>query len=65
MTQTDRHTDSELIAVAYRNGFIVDLSHHAGEGTGQIVANEPKDVARTVRNVMWLRSRATEIAGSA
>lgn len=59
MSLTVRRTDAERIAITYRNGFIVDLPHWAGEHTDQLVATELK---------MWLKQRArrdvAEIAGN-
>lgn len=49
MSLTVRRTDSERATVTYRNGFIVDLPHWAGEDTEQLVASELKH---------WLKQRA-------
>lgn len=49
MPLTVRRTDAERIAVTYRNGFIVDLPHWAGEETDPLVASELK---------LWLKQRA-------
>lgn len=49
MSLTVRRTDSERAAVTYRNGFIVDLPHWAGDDTDQLVASELKH---------WLKQRA-------
>lgn len=49
MSLTVRRTDGERAAVTYRNGFIVDLPHWAGEDTDQLVASELKH---------WLKQRA-------
>lgn len=40
MPLTVRRTDGERAAVTYRNGFIVDLPHWAGEDTDHLVASE-------------------------
>lgn len=40
MPLTVRRTDAERAAVTYRNGFIVDLPHWAGEDADQLVASE-------------------------
>jgi len=44
-----RRTDAERMATTYRNGFIVDLPHWAGDDADQLVASELK---------LWLRQRA-------
>ena len=49
MPLTVRRSDAERIAIAYRNGFIVDLPHWAGDDTDQLVASELKH---------WLKQRA-------
>ena len=49
MALTVRRTDAERIAITYRNGFIVDLPHWAGEETDHLVASELK---------LWLKQRA-------
>jgi predicted metal-dependent hydrolase len=49
MSLTVRHTDAARAAVTYRNGFIVDLPHWAGEDADQLVASELKH---------WLKQRA-------
>ena len=49
MPLTVRRTDAERIAITYRNGFIVDLPHWAGDETDRIVATELK---------LWLKQRA-------
>ncbi|ROT94835.1 M48 family peptidase [Altererythrobacter sp. FM1] len=49
MSLTVRRTDAERIAIAYRNGFIVDLPHWAGEDADPLVASELK---------LWLKQRA-------
>jgi len=49
MPLTVRRTDAERIAVAYRNGFIVDLPHWAGQDADHLVASELKH---------WLKQRA-------
>ena len=58
MPLTVRRTDAERIAISYRNGFIVDLPHWAGQDADQLVASELKH---------WLKQRArrdvNEIAG--
>jgi predicted metal-dependent hydrolase len=48
MPLTVRRTDSERAAVTYRNGFIVDLPHWAGEDPDHLVASELKH---------WLKQR--------
>lgn len=57
MPLTVRRTDAERIAIIYRNGFIVDLPHWAGQDVDRLVASELKH---------WLKQRArrdvTEIA---
>jgi predicted metal-dependent hydrolase len=49
MSLTVRRTDAERATVTYRNGFIVDLPHWAGEDADQLVASELKH---------WLKQRA-------
>lgn len=49
MPLTVRRTDAERAAVTYRNGFIVDLPHWAGEDADLLVASELKH---------WLKQRA-------
>lgn len=49
MSLTVRRTDAERAAVAYRNGFIVDLPHWAGDDADQLVVSELKH---------WLKQRA-------
>lgn len=49
MSLTVRRTDAERIAIAYRNGFIVDLPHWAGDDADHLVASELK---------LWLKQRA-------
>lgn len=49
MPLTVRRTDAARATVSYRNGFIVDLPHWAGEDTDQLVASELKH---------WLKHRA-------
>lgn len=49
MPLTVRRTDAERAAVTYRNGFIVDLPHWAGDNADQLVASELKH---------WLKQRA-------
>lgn len=49
MPLTVRRTDAERIAITYRNGFIVDLPHWAGDDTDHLVASELKH---------WLKQRA-------
>lgn len=49
MSLTVRRTDAERAAVTYRNGFIVDLPHWAGDDADQLVASELKH---------WLKQRA-------
>jgi predicted metal-dependent hydrolase len=48
MSLTVRRSDAERIAIAYRNGFIVDLPRWAGEHSDQLVASELKH---------WLKQR--------
>lgn len=48
MSLTVRRTDAERASVTYRNGFIVDLPHWAGEDVEQLVATELK---------LWLKER--------
>lgn len=48
MPLTVRRTDAERATVTYRNGFIVDLSHWAGDRPDQLVASELK---------YWLKQR--------
>jgi len=49
MPLTVRRTDAERIAITYRNGFIVDLPHWAGQDADHLVASELKH---------WLKQRA-------
>ncbi|API59458.1 hypothetical protein BSL82_09165 [Tardibacter chloracetimidivorans] len=49
MPLTVRRTDAERIAIAYRNGFIVDLPHWAGQEADHLVASELQH---------WLKQRA-------
>lgn len=49
MSLTVRRTDAERVNVTYRNGFIVDLPHWAGDDAEQLVASELKH---------WLKQRA-------
>lgn len=49
MPLTVRRTDAERIAITYRNGFIVDLPHWAGDDADHLVASELK---------LWLKQRA-------
>jgi predicted metal-dependent hydrolase len=49
MPLTVRRTDAERIAIAYRNGFMVDLPHWAGQGADHLIASELK---------LWLKQRA-------
>lgn len=49
MSLTVRRTDAERANVAYRNGFIVDLPHWAGDDADMLVASELKH---------WLKQRA-------
>lgn len=49
MPLTVRRTDAERIAITYRNGFVVDLPHWAGEDADPLVASELK---------LWLKQRA-------
>lgn len=49
MPLTVRRTDAERIAIAYRNGFTVDLPHWAAKDADHLVANELKH---------WLKTRA-------
>lgn len=49
MPLTVRRTDAERIAITYRNGFIVDLPHWAGDDADHLVASELKH---------WLKQRA-------
>lgn len=49
MPLTVRRCDAERIAIAYRNGFVVDLPHWAGDDPDQLVASELKH---------WLKQRA-------
>lgn len=49
MSLTVRRTDAERMAVTYRNGFIVDLPHWAGQDVDHLVASELK---------LWLKQRA-------
>lgn len=49
MPLTVRRTDDARIAIAYRNGFIVDLPHWAGRDADHLVASELK---------LWLKQRA-------
>ncbi len=58
MSLTVRRSDAERLAVTYRNGFIIDLPHWAGEETDLLIASELRH---------WLKQRArkdvTETAG--
>lgn len=49
MPLTVRRTDAEQIAITYRNGFIVDLPHWAGQDADHLVASELQH---------WLKQRA-------
>ena len=49
MPLTVRRTDAERAAVTYRNGFIVDLPHWAGDRADELVASELQH---------WLKQRA-------
>ncbi|MFD0848637.1 M48 family metallopeptidase [Sphingosinicella xenopeptidilytica] len=49
MSLTVRHTDGEQMTITYRNGFIVDLPHWAGDDADHLVASELK---------LWLKQRA-------
>jgi|TARA_R100000501_G_C2630892_1_gene126600 hypothetical protein len=49
MPLTVRRTEAERIAITYRNGFIVDLPHWAGQEADLLVASELKH---------WLKQRA-------
>lgn len=49
MSLTVRRTDAERMVIAYRNGFVVDLPHWAGEDFDPLVASELK---------LWLKQRA-------
>jgi len=49
MSLTVRRTDADRATVTYRNGFVVDLPHWAGEATDSLVASELKH---------WLKQRA-------
>lgn len=49
MPLTVRRTDAERIAITYRNGFIVDLPHWAGDDTDHLVASELQH---------WMKQRA-------
>lgn len=49
MSLTVRRTDAGRATVTYRNGFIVDLPHWAGDDADQLVASELKH---------WLKQRA-------
>ena len=49
MSLTVRRTDAERAAVTYRNGFIVDLPHWAGQDADHLVASELQH---------WLKQRA-------
>lgn len=49
MSLTVRRTDAERANVTYRNGFIVDLPHWAGDDADQLVSSELKH---------WLKQRA-------
>lgn len=59
MSLTVRRTDAERIAIAYRNGFVVDLPHWAGDNADHLVASELKH---------WLKRRCrhdvAEVAAS-
>lgn len=57
MSLTVRRTDAERAAIAYRNGFIVDLPHWAGEDADRLVASELQH---------WLKQRCRrDVAGIA
>ncbi len=49
MPLTVRRTDAERIAIAYRNGFTIDLPHWAAKDADHLVASELKH---------WLKTRA-------
>jgi len=49
MSLTVRRTDADRAVVTYRNGFVVDLPHWAGDSTDSLVASELKH---------WLKQRA-------
>jgi predicted metal-dependent hydrolase len=49
MPLTVRRTDAERISITYRNGFLVDLPHWAGDASERLVAAELK---------LWLKQRA-------
>lgn len=49
MPLTVRRTDAERISITYRNGFLVDLPHWAGDASDRLVATELK---------LWLKQRA-------
>jgi len=49
MPLTVRRTDAERISISYRNGFLVDLPHWAGNTSDSLVATELK---------LWLKQRA-------
>jgi predicted metal-dependent hydrolase len=51
MPLTVHRTDAERIAIAYRNGFIVDLPHWAGGNADHLIASELK---------FWLKQRARQ-----
>lgn len=48
MPLTVRRTDAELIAITYRNGFVVDLPHWASDEPESLVATELK---------LWMKQR--------
>lgn len=54
MSLTVRRSDAERAAVVYRNGFIVDLPHWAGERPDELVASELQ---------YWLKQRARRDVG--
>lgn len=49
MSLTVRRSDAERIAIAYRNGFVVDLPHWIGDNPDRLISSELKH---------WLRQRA-------
>jgi predicted metal-dependent hydrolase len=74
MPLTVRRTDAEQIVVTYRNGFIVDLPHWAGDDPDRVVASElklwmkrrvrrdVKEVAQTYANRFGLVPRSIRVA---
>lgn len=54
MPLTVRRSDAERLVVTYRNGFIVDLPHWAGDDTDHLVASELRH---------WLKQRARKDVG--